>query len=131
MASATITDPEILEVLQQDGQVILHLRVQPELSWFEGHFPEVALLPGVVQTTWVVQFGRRYFDLPPQFQSMSNMKFMRFIMPGTHIELHLKYRSDKGELVFEYREGTAVCASGRMGFGVATRQPGPQSSQQR
>lgn len=117
MASSSITDPEILDVVQQGEQVVIRLRVRPELSWFEGHFPEVALLPGVVQTSWVVQLGRRYFDLPPHFQSMSNMKFMRFIMPGTQLELHLKYLAAKGELAFEYREDDAVCASGRMGFG--------------
>lgn len=110
-------DPEILQVVRQAEQVIIHLRVQPELQWFQGHFPTVALLPGVVQTNWVVQFGRRYFDLPPRFQSMHNMKFMRFILPGTQVELHLQYHAAKGELAFEYREGAAVCASGRMRFG--------------
>ncbi len=127
MASSSTTDPEILEVMRQDGQardrqITIRLRVQPGLEWFEGHFPEVALLPGVVQTSWVVQLGRRYFNLPPHFQSMSNMKFMRFIMPGTQVELHLKYQAAKGELAFEYCEGEAVCASGRMKFGFESQQ---------
>jgi 3-hydroxymyristoyl/3-hydroxydecanoyl-(acyl carrier protein) dehydratase len=81
VAGSSTTDPEILDVQRHDEQIVVLLRVQPGLSWFDGHFPEVPLLPGVVQTSWVVQMGRRYFDLPPLFQSMSNMKFMRFI-PG-------------------------------------------------
>jgi hypothetical protein len=48
---------------------------------------------------------------------MSNMKFMRFIMPDTVVTLQLRYLADKGELSFEYREREQICASGRMGFG--------------
>jgi len=110
------TAPQVLSTTRLDDTVTVQLQVPHDLRWFEGHFPEVALLPGVVQTTWVVEFARRYFKLPPQFRSMSNMKFMRFIMPGTRLSLHLRYVEAKRELSFEYREGDAVCASGRMGF---------------
>ena len=118
--TATLSDaataPQILATTQQGDAVIISLRVQPELRWFQGHFPAVALLPGVVQTTWVVEFARRHFNLPAQFRSMSNMKFMRFILPGMAVTLHLRYNADKRELAFEYREADQVCASGRMGF---------------
>jgi 3-hydroxymyristoyl/3-hydroxydecanoyl-(acyl carrier protein) dehydratase len=115
------TAPHILAVQKNDADAVnevqLTLHVHRELRWFEGHFPQVALLPGVVQITWVVEFARQYFSLPAQFRSMSNMKFMRFIMPDTQIVLWLRYVADKGELSFEYREGQKVCASGRVGFG--------------
>jgi len=114
------TAPQVLSV-QRDtdspSEVQLQLLVQRDLQWFEGHFPDVGLLPGVIQTTWVVEFARQYFSLPEKFHSMSNMKFMRFIMPGTTVSLRLRYAADKGELSFEYREHDKVCASGRMGFG--------------
>jgi len=122
MTMPVITEPEVLSVAHLDDTVSIHLRVQPELSWFAGHFPEVPLLPGVVQTAWAVEFGRRHFALPPQFRYMNNMKFMRFILPGTQVELRLRYFADKGELSFEYREGAVVCASGRMGFGTESPQ---------
>ena len=112
------TAPQVL-VVQQDAEqdsVQLTLHVQRELQWFEGHFPDVGLLPGVIQTTWVVEFARQYFVLPEKFHTMSNMKFMRFIMPDTTVSLWLRYASDKGELSFEYRERDKVCGSGRMGF---------------
>lgn len=112
-----ISEPLVLAVTQQHQAVQIRLQVQPELSWFVGHFPQQPILPGVVQTTWAIEFGRRYLPLPAQFRYMSNMKFMRFILPGTQLELRLQYLPAKSELSFEYHDGTAVCASGRIGFG--------------
>jgi 3-hydroxymyristoyl/3-hydroxydecanoyl-(acyl carrier protein) dehydratase len=118
------TAPQVLSVQQDTDRpcdVQLTLHVQPDLQWFEGHFPDVGLLPGVIQTTWVVEFARRYFHLPGDFRSMSNMKFMRFIMPDTTVTLGLRYIAEKGELSFEYRERDKVCASGRIGFDAGTQ----------
>ena len=115
------TAPHVLAVRRNDADAVnevqLTLHVHRDLRWFEGHFPQVALLPGVVQTSWVVAFARQYFSMPQQFCSMSNMKFMRFIMPDTRVTLWLRYNAEKGELSFEYREREQICASGRMGFG--------------
>jgi 3-hydroxymyristoyl/3-hydroxydecanoyl-(acyl carrier protein) dehydratase len=115
-APALLTEPELLELRRDGDQVTLCLHVQPGLSWFEGHFSEVALLPGVVQTHWAVTFAQQYFAVPLRLVSMSNMKFMRFIFPGARIELHLRYTAAKHEVAFEYREAGAVSASGRMVF---------------
>lgn len=115
-----LTAPHILSVQKNEvgaaDEVQLTLHVHPQLRWFEGHFPGLPLLPGVVQTAWVVEFARQYFSMPPQFRYMSNMKFMRFIMPDTSVVLRLRYSAEKGELSFEYREAGQLCASGRMGF---------------
>jgi 3-hydroxymyristoyl/3-hydroxydecanoyl-(acyl carrier protein) dehydratase len=118
VTTGLLLDPLVLSVAKQDQAVQVRLQVQPELSWFEGHFPEQSILPGVVQTHWAIEFGRRYLPLPPRFLYMSNMKFMRFILPGAQLELRLQYLAAKAELAFEYHDGTAVCASGRIGFGA-------------
>lgn len=98
-------------------EVELKLHVHDKLRWFEGHFPDVPLLPGVVQTTWVVEFARAHLPVARHFRSMHNMKFMRFIMPGSTIILWLSYRAEKSELTFEYREASKVSASGKIRFG--------------
>ncbi|MES1146856.1 MAG: hypothetical protein ABUL52_00525 [Solimonas sp.] len=116
----TRTAPQLLSMQKdadQSSTVELTLHVHRDLQWFEGHFPDAGLLPGVIQTTWAVEFARQYFSLPEKFRYMSNMKFMRFIMPDATVTLWLRYVAEKGELSFEYREREQICASGRMGFG--------------
>ncbi len=107
----------VVESRYQDGEwQVWQLRIQPELIWFKGHFSSLPLLPGVTQTGWAVIFGRRTFSLPPQFSSMSNIKFMRFIMPGEVLSLRLRYEAAKQILNFEYRNDGRLCASGRLSF---------------
>ena len=53
-----------------DGQrehLTLRFALPASTRYFEGHFPEVPLLPGVVQIGWAVEFGRQYFELPARF----------------------------------------------------------------
>ena len=118
---ANQTEPRVLAVEQVDNAVLIRLHVQPDLCWFAGHFPDLPLLPGVVQTTWAVEFGRRYLSLPPQFRYLGNMKFMRFILPDTRLELRLHYLPAKCELSYEYTQGAALCSSGRIGFAAESQ----------
>lgn len=110
------SEAEILEVAPGAQGVRIELRVPRDLSWFEGHFPGCPLLPGVIQVTWAIEFARRYLALSPKFHSLSAMKFMRFILPGSEVTLLLEYAAEEGELSFEYRQGKAVCAAGKIGF---------------
>lgn len=125
-----VIEPEILAVVPGDQQVRVALKVPPDLSWFEGHFPGCPLLPGVIQLTWAIRFGRRYLGIAGDteeigesllsFQRLSNLKFMRFILPGSEVALLLEYDAKRRELSFEYRQSDAVCAAGTIGFESAS-----------
>jgi len=117
LSSESNHDVIVLSVTPQQDVVKLRLHVPANSQWFSGHFPEQPLLPGVVQTNWAIEFGRRYLSLPPVFRYLSNMKFMRFILPDTTLELRLQWHPTKSEMSFEYRDGDAVVSSGRVGFG--------------
>ena len=115
----SLTAPQVLYVqpVERGNEVELTLHVPAQLCWFEGHFPGVPLLPGVVQTAWVVEFAHRYFRLQPHFRYMNNLKFMRLIRPDATVMLWLRHDEDRCEVAFEYRDAGRVCASGRRGFG--------------
>ena len=94
----------------------LLLWVSSELAWFDGHFPGQPLLPAVIQTHWAVTYARRYLSIAHEFRSLNNLKFSRFILPDSELELHLGYDRGRHELQFEFRQGQLGCASGRVRF---------------
>jgi acyl-CoA synthetase (AMP-forming)/AMP-acid ligase II/3-hydroxymyristoyl/3-hydroxydecanoyl-(acyl carrier protein) dehydratase len=87
--------------------------------YFNGHFPQAPILPGVAQLDWVVLFGRELFDLPPQFLRMEAVKFQQVILPGASIDMALAFEQDLGRLRFALTSERGAHASGRIVFGPA------------
>ena len=106
--------------LQRDAtQAQLELDLDPALVVFDGHFPQVPILPGVAQLDWAVRFGREAFALPPHFLRMEMLKFQRVARPGMRIRLHLEWLVQKQALAFRYESEHGPHASGRVVFGEA------------
>jgi 3-hydroxymyristoyl/3-hydroxydecanoyl-(acyl carrier protein) dehydratase len=108
--------PQIDSSERSQGRVCLQFVVPASLDYFQGHFPAVALLPGVVQTGWAIQLARRELGITGDFRALAGVKFMRVIQPGDSVALELGCSDDRRELSFEYRCGSAVCSSGRASF---------------
>ncbi|AKJ40701.1 ApeI family dehydratase [Pragia fontium] len=92
----------------------LYFKLQPELFWFKGHFPEQALLPGVTQIHWVMHYGAELFNLPPIFSALDVVKFQRPLFPSEEITLTLNWDEAKSKLSFQYRCGDILASSGRI-----------------
>jgi 3-hydroxymyristoyl/3-hydroxydecanoyl-(acyl carrier protein) dehydratase len=114
------SEPQVLAVKRDGDAVRVMLHVPEDLCYFEGHFPGCALLPGVVQMNWAIAFGRKhfpeYFAARSRFVHLSNIKFMRVIVPGKTVALRLRELVERGELAFEYSIGDSLCSSGQIGF---------------
>ncbi|MDR2093447.1 MAG: AMP-binding protein [Azoarcus sp.] len=92
--------------LPQDGKadgekVLLQLQVPRNLVWFEGHFPDSPILPGVVQLDWVAHFAHRYFGFDVTATDISGLKFQNMIRPGDAPRLALTLKPG-GRLEFIY-----------------------------
>lgn len=93
------------------------LQLPADLDCFAGHFPDLPLLPGVVQIEWSLKFAQRHFNLPKRFSHVSALKFMRVIEPGAAITLDLSYDAERRELTFGFFDaGGTASSSGRIGF---------------
>lgn len=86
----------------QDNVVIIRAYVPDNVSYFAGHFPSQAVLPGVVQVHWVGELAKRIFAVSG-FSQLKSIKFSNMVLPNQVFELTLKYTQEKGTVRFSYQ----------------------------
>ena len=110
--------PPIREQLQQaEGEsqrLTLALWLDPELSWFQGHFPQAPLLPGVVQIHLAIHYAEQVLGIEGAFAGMEMVKFQQPLRPGDLVTLQLLWQPVTGKLHFTYLLGDEAASSGRI-----------------
>lgn len=109
---ATDTGPEIKAIDFDEPKITIGLCIPNTLSWFKGHFPEHAVLPGVVQIDWVGQFIERLFPTIGTFTQLSNVKFKTMVMPEAELSLELNYKSEKNTISFHFFDQESSYSTG-------------------
>lgn len=97
-----------------DGGIALELGLPSDLLWFQGHFPDFPILPGVVQIHWVLHFARLHLGLDLPSAQEYQIKFKALIRPGESLWLVLAPDFAKKRLDFDYCRGEQVCCTGRV-----------------
>jgi hypothetical protein len=92
------------------------VRVPYDLAIFDGHFPTIPIVPGVVQVDWAVGLARARLRIGGRFNGITATKFRRLVQPGMNLALTLEHRRESGELRFEYRLGDVMASCGRVFF---------------
>ncbi len=106
--------PQVLNQINSADQVTLELRIPADLHYFEGHFPEAPILPGVVQSHWVLEYIHQFFGIDPSgFSAFSNLKFQQMIRPDYQVTLVIKPINDK-KLSFSYSSEYGQHSSGKV-----------------
>lgn len=112
--------PEPVDVVaSDDGRWSMRIHVPPGHPSFTGHFPDLPILPGVVQLDWAARLGRR---LVPALHDhaictgMEQLKFQAVVTPGTTLRLSLSWDAAAQQMAFEFRHEERVCSSGRLRF---------------
>lgn len=86
---------------------------------FAGHFPQFALLPGVVQIDWASHYARDAFELTGSVVSVERLKFTCPIRPESAISLALTLRESCIEFRYFHRitsDRTQEFSRGRLVF---------------
>lgn len=107
--------PVVQSCVQDDNSVVLDLELR-DIVYFNGHFPEYPILPGVALIDWAMHYAREYLAPPPRFLGMDAVKFQQVLRSAERVQLALKYDSEKCMLQFQYRTADKLCASGRFRF---------------
>lgn len=88
--------------MRSPGQALLSLRLEPQLLYFQGHFPKRALLPGVAQLDLALALADAVFKVGRDPGSIQQLKFSRPLFPGDTLALALRYEQASGRLWFNY-----------------------------
>jgi acyl-coenzyme A synthetase/AMP-(fatty) acid ligase len=113
--SVTMPRERLLE--KESHRAVFELVAPRSLFYFDGHFPDVPILPGVVQLDWAIAFGQRCFNLPPDFLGVHALKFQQVIQPEIPVVLELVYDETKSCMTFKLTSPAGQHGSGRILFG--------------
>ncbi len=93
--------PSINSIEQHDNKVLLSLTVEADLRCFIGHFDDAAVVPGVVQLDWAVDFAREYLRMQGNVIDVSVLKFQKLLLPEMRIQLEMIKKSQQ-KFTFSY-----------------------------
>lgn len=107
--------PEILSVARDGDAVEFELRIAHDLGYFEGHFPGLPILPGVVQIDWAAKLAGEHFGLGElRADTLKAVKFSAPLIPERIVTLRLRWHPDAARLDFEYRCPLRKYSSGQL-----------------
>ena len=97
--SREIKSPKLLAEKVENGGIFRHCVVPEDLVYLEGHFPDVPIVPGVVQIDWVMQALTHVLGEGIKLLRLEAMKFTSILEPGVEffieikpMEIHEKYQ---------------------------------------
>lgn len=93
--------------------------IPAELSYFAGHFPDQAVLPGVVQINWANTLATKLFNVE-EFRGVNSLKFNSMILPKTKVTLSLTFNPDRLSVKFSYKTDDLLFSSGVLIFAATT-----------
>jgi 3-hydroxymyristoyl/3-hydroxydecanoyl-(acyl carrier protein) dehydratase len=101
MTGLIITTANVLTKHINGQEARYRLLIPGQLVYFEGHFPDRPILPGLVQIKWAVDFAK---NLSGRFRikQISRLKFSGVILPNTTLTLAIHYKAEEGRADFCY-----------------------------
>ena len=108
-------EPFVLETSTSDAQWTAKMFFDRDARYFEGHFPGIPVLPGVVQLGMARHFAELFLRRSVVLRTVKKIKFTHVITPGAQVRLTLE-KVGENELAYKYTKGEHVCSSGVMCF---------------
>ena len=104
-------EPAVLEWKAAADSLDATLVFPPDCRCFSGHFPSVAVLPGVAQLFFLRRFAKQAFPDFPDAGTFVRLKFRKLVFPG--VELSLRVRRGTGDsFAFSMECPDGPCLSG-------------------
>lgn len=75
----------------------LELFVPHDLACLEGHFPDIAIVPGVAMIGWAEHFAREILGCNGELRDLERLKFNQLVRPGRALVLQLMHPQAGGD----------------------------------
>jgi len=75
----------------------IDLFVPYDLACLEGHFPDIAIVPGVVMIGWAEHFARETLGCNGELHELDRLKFNQLVRPGRSLVLELTQPQAAGQ----------------------------------
>lgn len=109
--------PLQLEMLQfSETEAEISFVLAPDLIFFDGHFPQRAILPGIAQVHIAVLLAKRFWQWELPSADMARVKFRHILQPHDRVRLKLTRDLEKQRLRFSYHLGEIEAALGELGL---------------
>ena len=96
-----------------DGVITACVQVPADSIWFDGHFPEIAVLPGVAQLAIVAGVLGEALGKQVRIREVSRARFKQAILPGDAIEVQIRPKeNDTRSYGFRLLKGQELACSG-------------------
>jgi acyl-CoA synthetase (AMP-forming)/AMP-acid ligase II/3-hydroxymyristoyl/3-hydroxydecanoyl-(acyl carrier protein) dehydratase len=105
----------VAECDSREAKIEMHM--PKRLIWFEGHFPDAPVLPGIAQVHLASQWAEHLWRWRPNGANLSRLKFRHIIRPGDSVRLTLTRDLSKQRLSFAYQLRDIVASEGVIGGG--------------
>jgi len=109
--------PEIEDTVVINNEATIRCLIPKDLIYFDGHFKNNPILPGVAQTYWAEKFGKDLLSISGRFKGIDKLKFLKIIIPNTSLTISLKYNQGDQSLIFTYQSEQGLHSTGRISFG--------------
>ncbi len=106
-------------------EMTMTLPLRDCMQAFDGHFPQMAILPGVVQVDWALRLAQRYFPIEGQFSGLRQLRFQRILRPEDEVTLSLRFFPEKKEVRFAYASKQGIHSQGQVLFAHPVAAPAP------
>ena len=113
---SALTEPRCFGETEAEGRYVFEGEYAASAPCFQGHFPDLPILPGVAQLGLVTRFAARLSgDAGRTLKGVKKMKFMHLVRPGDRIRIEI---AALGEDRFSYSiaKGEDLCSSGVLQF---------------
>lgn len=121
---------KIVSLNLQENTIVGQKNVTINEHFFQGHFPDVPIMPGVLilealaQTAGILVHQKGHHEKIALLMSVNNAKFRRPVVPGDVLMLHgtaLHVSNKGGKILAKAMVGDLVVAEAEIGFALIAR----------